>query len=126
MEYIFSEKGPKPAGHYSPALIHNGIIYVSGQLPVVPGSTSREIGTIEEQFEQVLDNLSSILESAGSDLEHVLRTTVYISDIDLWDKVNAVYTKRFGDHKPARTIVPTRDLHYGYHVEIDAIAAVKE
>lgn len=124
MEFIYSDKIPRPKGHYSPAVVHNDVIYVSGQLPVSPDKEVHEIGTIEEQFEQVIRNLNNVLESAGSNLENVLRVTIYVSDIELWGKINAVYADHFGDHRPARTIVPTRDLHYGYHVELDAIAAV--
>ena len=126
MELIYPENMPKPKGHYSPALVHKGIIYVSGQLPVSPDKTGHEIGSIEEQLEQVVKNLSNILESAGSNLDNVLRVTIYVSDVELWDRVNAAYSKLFGHHRPARTIVPTRDLHYGYQIELDAIAAVIE
>ncbi|MDD3391464.1 MAG: RidA family protein, partial [Synergistaceae bacterium] len=79
---------------------------------------------VEEQTEQVLKNLAAVLEAGGSDPAHVLRVTVYVSDISLWDRVNRVYGEFFGEHKPARTVVPTRDLHHGFLVEIDAIAAV--
>lgn len=65
------------------------------------------------------------LEAAGSDVAHVLKTTVYIADISLWPRVNAVYARFFGDHRPARAVVPTRDLHYGFLVEVEAIAAVR-
>lgn len=124
MEFIYPDTMPKPKGHYSPAVVHNGIIYVSGQLPVSPDKKNHEIGTIEEQLEQVVKNLSEILEVTGSSLDNVLRVTIYISDVKLWDRVNNAYSKLFGEHRPARTIVPTRDLHYGYQIELDAIAAV--
>ena len=126
MEFIYPGNMPKPKGHYSPAVVHKGIIYVSGQLPVSPDKTSHEIGSIEEQLDQVVKNLSNILESAGSNLDNVLRVTIYVSDVKLWDRINAAYSKLFGDHRPARTIVPTRDLHYGYQIELDAIAAIME
>ncbi|NLY44713.1 MAG: RidA family protein [Tissierella sp.] len=124
MKFIYSDKIPTPKGHYSPAVVHNDIVYVSGQLPVAPDKESHEIGTIEEQFDQVIKNLKNVLEAAGSNLSHILRVTIYVSDIELWGRINAVYSDHFGEHRPARTIVPTRDLHYGYHVELDAIAAV--
>jgi len=79
---------------------------------------------VEEQTEQVLRNLAAVLEAGGSDPAHVLRVTVYVSDISLWDRVNRVYKEFFGEHRPARTVVPTRDLHHGFLVEIDAVAAV--
>lgn len=124
MKFIHSDKIPTPKGHYSPAVVHNDIVYVSGQLPVSPDDETMKIGTIEEQFEQVIKNLSNVLEAAGSNLDNVLRVTIYVSDIELWGRINAVYSGLFGQHRPARTIVPTRDLHYGYQVELDAIAAV--
>lgn len=124
MKFISSDKIPTPKGHYSPAIVHNDIVYVSGQLPVSPHKDTHEIGTIEEQFDQVIKNLKNVLEAAGSNLENILRVTIYVSDIELWGRINAVYSNLFGEHRPARTIVPTRDLHYGYQVELDAIAAV--
>jgi 2-iminobutanoate/2-iminopropanoate deaminase len=78
---------------------------------------------VEEQTERALMNLEAVLEAAGSGRDRVLRVTVYVSDISLWNRVNAVYAEFFGDHRPARTVVPTRDLHYGFFVEIDAVAA---
>lgn len=123
---ISTQNAPKPSGHYSQAIVQNNIVYVSGQLPVDPQTGDKRIGSIEEQTEQVLKNLSEILKAAGSDKDNVLKTTVYVSDIKLWDRVNAVYSKFFGEHRPARAVVPTRNLHFGFQIEIDAIAAVKE
>lgn len=126
IEKVATENAPQPAGHYSQATVHGGIVYVSGQLPIVPETGERRTGSIEEQTEQALRNLFAILRAAGSDASHVLKTTVYISDIESWGRVNAVYASLFGDHRPARAIVPTRDLHFGFQVEIEAIAAVIE
>ena len=126
MEKVLTQNAPQPAGHYSQAVIHNGIVYVAGQLPIDPETGERRVGSIEDQTEQALKNLFEILKAAGSGIEHVLKTTVYISDIELWGRVNAVYAKMFGDHRPARAVVPTRDLHFGFQVEIEAIAAIAE
>jgi len=125
MRAIFTPNAPKPAGHYSQAIVHAGIVYVAGQLAIDPQTGARRTGSIEEQTEQALKNVAAILEAAGSDLNHVLKTTVYVADIGLWDQVNAVYGTIFGDHRPARAVVPTRDLHYGFLVEIEAVAAIK-
>ncbi|MCJ7622562.1 MAG: Rid family detoxifying hydrolase [Anaerolineaceae bacterium] len=122
MEKIETSNAPLPAGHYSQAIVHNGLIYVSGQLPIDPISGEKRIGTVEEQTRQVIENLRGILNAAGSGLDRVLKTTVYISDIQLWDRVNKVYGEIFGEHKPARAVVPTRDLHFGFMIEIEAIA----
>ena len=69
-------------------------------------------------------NLDAILKKANSDRHHVLKVTVYVSDIALWARVDAVYARFFGDHRPARAVVPTRELHFGFQIEIEAIAAV--
>ena len=124
IEKVLTHNAPQPAGHYSQAVVHNGIVYVAGQLPIDPQTGERRIDSIEDQTEQALKNLFEILRAAGSDIDHVLKTTVYISDIELWDRVNAVYARLFGDHRPARAVVPTRNLHFGFQVEIEAIAAV--
>ncbi len=124
MKTIFSENAPKPAGHYSQAIEHQGLIYISGQLPINPSSDEKQVGSIEGQTQQVLDNLEAILNAANSNKNQVLKVVVYISDISLWDSVNRVYADFFGNHKPVRSIVPTRELHFGFQIEIDAIAAV--
>ena len=126
MKYIQTPNAPGPAGHYSQAIVHRGLVYVSGQLPVDPATGVKRTGSIEEQTLQALENIKAILEAAGSDLGRVLKTTVYVSDIQLWDRVNAVYARFFGDHKPARAVGPTRELHYGFKIEIEAIAALKQ
>jgi len=115
----------KPSGHYSQAIVHNDIVYVSGQLPIDLGTGEKRMGSIEEQTEQALKNVAEILKASGSDLNQVVKTTIYVSDIELWVRVNKVYARFFGDHRPARSVVPTRKLHYGFQIEIEAIAVVK-
>ncbi len=122
METVLTPSAPVPAGHYSQALIHGELVFVSGQLPVDPGTSGKPAGSVEEQAEQALKNLAAILRAAGSDLGQVLKTTVYVSDIRIWERVNAVYARVFGSHRPARTVVPAGVLHHGFQVEIDAIA----
>jgi 2-iminobutanoate/2-iminopropanoate deaminase len=117
---------PAPVGHYSPAVVHNGLIFVSGQLPRNALTGDVETGAIELQTELALRNVEAILEAAGSDLNHVLQFTIYVSEMELWDKVNETYARILGAHKPARAIVPVKDLHFGTKIEIQAIAAVKE
>lgn len=126
MKTITTPHAPKPAGHYSQAVIHDNIVYVSGQLPIVPETGEKCTGSIEEQTTQALKNLSAILKAANSDLNRVIKTTVYVSDITLWGRVNAVYSDFFGDHCPARAVVPTRNLHFGFLIEIEAVAAVNK
>ncbi len=115
---------PVPKGHYSPAVEHNGLIYVSGQLPWNYETGKLETETIEKETEFALRNVETILRAAGSDLDHVLQMTIYVSDMELWDRVNEVYKRILGDHKPARAIVPVNELHFGTKIEIQAIAAV--
>jgi 2-iminobutanoate/2-iminopropanoate deaminase len=124
MRTITTPDAPAAAGHYSQAIVHDGLVFVSGQLPIDPATRTPCTGTIEEQTELVLRNLAAILHAAGSSADRVLKTTVYVSDIALWGRVNATYAAFFGEHRPARAVVPTRELHFGCRVEIDAIGAV--
>ena len=123
IKIVNTRSAPTPAGHYSQAVIHNGLVYVAGQLAIDPQTGEKKLGSIEEQTEQVLSNLGAVLKAAGSDLSRVLKMTVYVSDISLWGAINAVYARVMGGHKPARSVVPTKELHHGFLVEIDAVAA---
>lgn len=124
MEKIKLPNAPEPKGHYSPAVEHNGLIFVSGQLPMNHLTGEVETGDIELQTEIALRNVEAILQAAGSDLNHVLQMTIYVSEMDDWGKVNEVYATILGEHKPSRAIVPVKDLHFGTKIEIQAIAAV--
>ena len=126
IEFIETPNAPLAAGHYAQATVWNDLIFVSGQLPIHPATKEKFTGSIDVQSRQVLENVKAILEAAGSDLAHVLKTTVYIADISLWDQVNTVYADFFGDHKPARAGVPTKELHYGFLIEIEAVAVRKK
>lgn len=124
LKTVLTHDAPVPGGHYSQAILHNEIVYVAGQLPIVPGQKEHVVRTIEEQTRQTLANLDAILKSAGSGRDKVLRVTVYLSDVGYWTKINTIYAEFFGTHRPARTMVPVGKLHYGYEIELDAIAAV--
>jgi 2-iminobutanoate/2-iminopropanoate deaminase len=124
IEFVHTPEAPQPAGHYAQATVHGDLVFVSGQLPVNPQAGRGDVGSIEEQTEQALKNLEAILVAAGSSRQRVLKTTVYVSDIGLWDRVNAVYAGFFGPHRPARAVVPTRELHFGFQIEIEAVAAI--
>jgi 2-iminobutanoate/2-iminopropanoate deaminase len=126
MNKIQPENQPQPKGHYSPGVEHNGVIYVSGQLPMTLDTREPFTGSIEEQTELALRNVEAVLKAAGSDLQHVLQFTIYVSDMELWGAVNATYARVLGDHRPARAIVPVKDLHFDTKIEIQAIAAVKD
>lgn len=124
MHVVLTDAAPLPAGHYSQGIVHNGVVYVAGQLPIAPGSADRTVGTMAQQTEQTLRNVEAVLLACGSGLNLVLQMTIYISDIAQWGEVNTVYARVMGAHKPARAIVPVNELHYGYQIEIQAIAAV--
>ena len=121
MRIISTPNMPKANGHYSHCIEHNGILYLSGQLPFDPEARTMPDG-IEKQTEQVLKNVERILAEAGSSKAKVLQVRIYIPDVKHWDKVNEIYAVFFGDHKPARCVIPTRDLHFGALIEIEVTA----
>jgi 2-iminobutanoate/2-iminopropanoate deaminase len=124
MELIFTPNASTPAGHYSQAVVHGGLVFVSGLLPVKPTGEKLTDANVETQITQVLESLEAILTAAGSAKNKVLKCTVYISDIEDWPTINKVYAAFFGEHKPARAVVPVGTLHYGLNVELEAVAAV--
>ncbi len=121
----FVEGLTSKGGHYSPGVIAGGMLYISGQLPIDPGTGKIAEGGIREQTKQALANVGRVLEAAGCRREDVVMCRVYISDMGNWDAVNEVYSAFFGSHKPARAVVPTRELHHGALVEIEATAEMK-
>lgn len=123
---VKTDDAPSPGGHYSQGVVHNGLVFVSGQLSIDPRTGEKKLGSIEEQTEQALKNVAAILKAANSDLSRVLKMTVYVADINLWSAVNTVYARFMGEHHPARAVVPTGELHYGFLVEIEAIAATND
>jgi reactive intermediate/imine deaminase len=126
MKSIQPTNQPTPKGHYSPGIEHDGLIFVSGQLPMDLETREPFAGPIEDQTELALRNVEAVLKAAGSDLRHVVQMTIYVSDMELWDAVNRTYSKVMGEHRPARAIVPVKDLHFGTKIEIQAIAAKNE
>ena len=125
MQTIATPFAPAAAGHYSQAVVHGGLVFVAGQLPVVPAEPQRKLVAFDDQAHQVITNVLEILEAAGSSSDLILRATVYIADIAHWPAFNRIYGERLGAHKPARTVVPVPQLHYGYLVEMDVIAALR-
>ena len=113
----------KAIGPYSQAVVHNGMAYLSGQIPLDPATGQLVESDIAAQTTRVLENLKAVLEACGSGLDQVLKTTVYIQDMREFAKMNAVYARMFGDHRPARTTVQVTALPgEGMRIEIDAIA----
>jgi 2-iminobutanoate/2-iminopropanoate deaminase len=121
---IATPQAPTPAGHYVQATVHQGTVYVAGQLSIDPATGEKLHGTIEEQTERTLRNVEAILHAAGSDFAHLLKVNIYVTDIAVWPRVNAVYARVVGHAMPARAVVPVPALNHGLLIEIDAIAAV--
>ena len=109
-------------GHYSPGVVSNGMLYISGQLSIDPDSRRLPEGGLEAHTQQALANLDRVLREAGLGRDSVVLCRVYIADIEGWDIVNRVYAEFFGAHKPARAVVPVGRLHFGCLVEIEAVA----
>ena len=124
MKIIETQNLPKPNGHYSHCIEHNGVLYLSGQLPI--DAQTREIPhTIAEQTQLVLNNAERILKEAGVTRNEVIQARVYIAGIELWEEVNKQYSLFFGEHKPVRSIVPVAALHYGCLLEVEIVAQTK-
>lgn len=119
-----TDKAAVTGGPYSQAIIHNGIIYVSGQGAVDPQTNQIKLGTLEEEAELGLKNLQIILEEAGSSLDKVLTVTVYLLDIEEYARFNEIYKKYFTEKRPARTCIQAGRLPFGTRVEITATAAI--
>ena len=122
MKIIQPSDQPTPKGHYSPGIEHHGVVYVSGQLPMDLETREPFTGSIEEQTELALRNVEAVLKAAGSNLSRVLQMTIYVSDMELWGQVNETYARVMGDHRPARAMIPVKELHFGTQIEIQAIA----
>lgn len=120
---INTQDAPQPAGHYSQATVHNGLVFVAGQLAIDPATGEKKLGSIEEQTEQALNNVHAILKAAGSDWDRVVKLNISITDINLWEAVNKTCARVLGDNRPARAVIPCGALHHGFLIEIEAIAA---
>jgi 2-iminobutanoate/2-iminopropanoate deaminase len=119
-----TDKAAVTGGPYSQAIIHEGLIYVSGQGPMDPETNKLKLGTIEEEAELTLENLRIILEEAGSSLDRVLKVTAFLLDMEEFGRFNEVYRKYFQKDLPARTCIQAAKLPGAFRVEIDAIAAL--
>ena len=125
MKIVVPQGFRKGAGHYVPGVISNGMLYISGQLPVDPETGMMLEGSVGAQAKQALANVERILQAAGLTRENVVQCRDYAPDVAYWDAVNAGYAGFFGAHKPARVVVPSRNLHGGALVEIEAIAEME-
>lgn len=121
---VTTEAAPKAIGPYSQAIIAGDVVYCSGQVALDPATGEPVAGDVRVQTARVLDNLAAVLAAAGSDLAHVLKTTVYLIDFGDFATMNEVYASRFGDHRPARATVGVASLPKGLQVEIDCVAVI--
>ena len=121
MKFISTKEAPEAIGPYSQAVEVNGFIYTSGQIPIMPDGTM-EKAEIEHQTHQVMKNLFYVLEAAGAHFNDVFKTTIYLTDMNDFDKVNKIYAHYFGLHKPVRSTVAVKTLPKNALVEIDCIA----
>jgi len=125
MKEVRTDAAPAPVGPYSQAVLHDGVLYCSGQIPLDPTTGEMVSGDIEAQTRQVFANLRAVLEAAGSSLDHVVRASVYLTDLSLFPRVNAVYAEHFrAEPQPARSTIQAAALPLGAEVEIDVIALV--
>lgn len=123
MEFINTNNAPEAIGPYSQAVIANGLIYTSGQIALTPQGELIE-RDIKKQTRQVLSNLKNVLESAQSSLDRVIKTTIYLENMEDFGIVNVIYAEYFGEHKPARSTVAVKTLPKNVLIEIDCIASV--
>lgn len=121
MQYVQTNEAPAAIGPYSQAVKVNGMVYTSGQIALTPEGEMLE-NDIAVQTKQVLKNLTAVLEAAGSGLDKVIKTTIFLDSMDDFAAVNAIYAEAFGEHKPARSTVAVQTLPKNALVEIDAIA----
>ena len=124
IETVATDKAPKALGPYSQALKAGGFVWCSGQIPINPATNTIEAATIEDQTRQAISNLKNVLEAAGTSLANVVKTTVFIKDMNDFAALNAVYAEMFGDTKPARSCVEVARLPKDVKVEIECIASL--
>lgn len=125
MEFVSIKKALPQAGHYSQAVVSNGMVFLSGILPIDPWTGIKLTeGNFDAQVNQVFKNLSAVLEAAGTSPKKLLKVNVYLRNIEDWSEFNTLYSAFMGDHKPARTVIPVPDLHFGLLLELDAIAEI--
>ena len=123
-KHVISAAAPRPIGPYSQGVMAGGFMFVSGQIPLDPQTNELVGGGIEAQTEQVLKNLLAVLKEAKMGAEHVVKTTVFLSDLKDFAKMNEVFAARFGAHRPARSTVAVAALPAGARVEIDLVVRV--
>ena len=124
MKIVSTDQAPAAIGPYSQAIIHNGMVFCSGQISLTAAGEGPIGDTVEEQTVQVMKNVKAVLTAAGTELSKVIKTTIFLTDMGDFQAVNKVYGEAFGDHRPARSTVAVSGLPKGVKVEIEVLAAV--
>ena len=124
MKQVFNENSP--SGHYTPGMISNGVLYISGQTSADRATGLPAVGGIEAETKMALAKMESVLKAAGCEKEDVVICRIYVSSMDYWGDVNKVYSEFFGEHKPARIVLPVGRLNKGCLLELEATAEVHE
>lgn len=123
---VSTEAAPAAIGPYSQAVVHNGLVYTAGQIPIDPMTGTLVVGDITSQTERTLQNLKEVLEAAGSSFRGVLKTTVFLRDLNDFGAMNEVYARFFGEHRPARSTIQAARLPRDAAVEIECVAALTD
>jgi 2-iminobutanoate/2-iminopropanoate deaminase len=123
---VSTTSAPAAIGPYSQAMVHNGLVWCSGQVAFDPATGELIQGDVQDETRQVLANLAAVLAEANSGLDRVLRATVFIQDMNDFGAINAIYAEAFGDHRPARACVEVARLPKDVRVEISVVAAVRD
>ena len=123
-QVVFTDKAAVTGGPYSQAVIHGGLVFLSGQGPADPQTNELKLGSIEQEAETTLENVRIILEEAGSSLDKVLKATVFLIDMAEFDRFNTVYRRYFTGDMPARTCIQAAGLPFGIRVEMEVIAYI--
>lgn len=124
LQSVHTDGAPAAIGPYSQAIVHGGLVFTAGQIPLDPSTMEMIDGDIAQQTERVLQNLSAVLEAAGASLQTVVKTTVFLRDMGDFAAMNEVYARFFGEHRPARSAVQAARLPRDAGVEIEAVAAL--
>lgn len=124
-QVISTENAPAAVGAYSQGIIAKGFVFTAGQIPLIPGTSDLRAGGIEAQTRQVMNNIKGVLEAAGSGLENVVKTTVFLADINDFAEFNAVYSEFFPADPPARTTIQAGGLPLGALIEVEAVALLE-
>jgi len=121
---IQPEENARPGGHYSHGTVANGFLFVSGQLPITRTGEKLTDASFGDQARQVLANVEAVLKAAGSGIDRLVQVRVYVDSVENWPEFDRIYSQWAGSSRPSRAVVPTGALHYGFKVEMEAVAVV--